>query len=188
MDSAILVHVDQHTTGKCPPGDHRAAGMRTSLPSANRSTVKSHLQNAHMLLEAHKHWCKPSLLPYEVLQGPRGPSGSVEEVHLALGTLFPQEPPKCSLQPSIARSFPQEGPCFLKWGWNVPESPCLTLLCIVIYCLGLSFSASLTCLVFFFFSQEPMCSSSQLVCELLEGWIFLGCFLVCKNYPEEEKN
>lgn len=121
----------QHTTGKCPPGDHSAAGMRTALPSANCSTIKSHLQNARMLLEARKHWCKPSLLPYEVLQGPRGPLGSVEEVHLALGPLFLQEPPKCSSRPNIAWSFPQEGPCFLKWGWNVPESPCLTLLCIV---------------------------------------------------------
>lgn len=123
--------MDQHTTGKCPPGDHSAAGMRKALPSANCSTIKSHLQNARMLLEARKHWCKPSLLPYEVLQGPRGPLGSVEEVHLALGPLFLQEPPKCSSRPNIAWSFPQEGPCFLKWGWNVPESPCLTLLCIV---------------------------------------------------------
>lgn len=76
-----------------------------------------------MLLGAHKHqnlWLKPSLLLAELLRGPRGPCGAAEGLHLALGLLFPQEPPKCSLWLSIACVPPT-------WRWNVPESLSLTL-------------------------------------------------------------
>lgn len=127
--SAILVPVDlgcgEPSTGKRP---WRLQSRWDEDSPSLRQQFQITFMKCPMLLEIHVHWglwCKPSLLSPEVSQGPRA-FRIWEEVHLALAPQCPQEPPKCSLWPNVAWSFPQEGPYFPTWGWNVPESPGLT--------------------------------------------------------------
>ena len=157
---------------------------------------------------AHKHWnlwCKPSLLPAEVLQGAEGPPWDPQA--LRRGCIWPWVP--CShknllnvLCGQALPGLPLRRGCISWLGVGMFQNPCASLCFEQLFIawashsallsqswgflllpLPLSFFPSSSC-----FSQLPTCPSSQLLYELPGGWVFLCCFLVCKDTTQRRKN